>query len=736
MVEPGAIFESRVRNLIEHNEDMVPFHSTVTRTTITKPQDLNSAYWRQNLESPVLFVDAVKSVLESADNGHGFLEIGPHSALAGPLRQIFRSAASKADPTYIPTIIRHADDPRSQLLYTIGCAYANGADVKLEIVNGPGKTLTDLPAYPWQHGIRYWHESRLAVEWRQRQSGPHEILGVRIAESSDLEPSWRNIFRLENVPWVGEHVLQGHVVFPAAGYIAMAGEAIRQLTPDVEDYSVRQLVLKSPLVIQEKQSVEMLTTLRPVKYTDLADSEWYAFSIMANDGTGWTKHCQGQVRSHFEHPPAEKEIKHNLRPVNSDQWYQALEKLGLNFGRQFRGLNDIFASPVAYEADATVDDVTDSCSSRYTLHPTVIDQCMQLMSVASTNGLSRRIDQLAIPAAIGHIYIRSHASQMKLGAQLVQSDNGNLLGNATLMGNGVTLLSLNQVVFFSVQDQSLDDTGIPLTAEMRWTPDPDLVSPASWLPPAIQSETRTKIANDAWKMTILFIMEIADRMVNCALVEPHMVNYKSWVTKEASQLRAEGHHTFPECRQWAQMCSEDRQKAIRHILSQHEGENSDDEHREVSVTFHCAQRVLQNCCEFAAGNRPPIDALMEEDSLERFYDSSNKLASWKQILQLLGQGCPSLRVLEIGGGTGSRTTDILQDLQTPEGVCLYSTYVFTDISPGFTLAAQEKFSASQNVEFKVLDISRDPQAQGFEPHAFDLVIAANVCFLSNQFYLV
>ena len=54
-------------------------------------------------------------------------------------------------------------------------------------------------------------------------------------------------------------------------------------------------------------------------------------------------------------------------------------------------------------------------------------------------------------------------------------------------------------------------------------------------------------------------------------------------------------------------------------------------------------------------------------------------------------------------------------------------YTYTDVSAGFFAAAEERFGESvRSIEYRVLDIEADPAQQGFDVHAYDLVIAANV----------
>ncbi len=81
-----------------------------------------------------------------------------------------------------------------------------------------------------------------------------------------------------------------------------------------------------------------------------------------------------------------------------------------------------------------------------------------------------------------------------------------------------------------------------------------------------------------------------------------------------------------------------------------------------------------------------------------------------------------LRIIEVGAGTGSATASVLPEL--PDG---QFEYVFTDISAGFFAEAEAKFGDGNGcIEYRPLDIERDPTAQGFNAHSYDLLIAANV----------
>jgi SAM-dependent methyltransferase len=86
-----------------------------------------------------------------------------------------------------------------------------------------------------------------------------------------------------------------------------------------------------------------------------------------------------------------------------------------------------------------------------------------------------------------------------------------------------------------------------------------------------------------------------------------------------------------------------------------------------------------------------------------------------------------LRILEIGGGHGTLTSVLLPVLEGRE-VAFDVEYVFTDIGRSFLLRAEQRArEAGQGwIRFGKLDITRDPEAQGFALGSFDAVVGADV----------
>lgn len=166
------------------------------------------------------------------------VEIGPHSALAGPIRQVLGSALLMGlDIGYKSALIREkgAVDTTQALasfLLAIGCKG------DLDQVNFPQSSsklevLRDLPPCAWNHNVRYWEEPRLNKAHRFRKYPVHNLLGTLVAGENTSAPTWRHIIRPTEIPRVHDHLVQSETIYPGAGYICMAIEGARQIADGV-----------------------------------------------------------------------------------------------------------------------------------------------------------------------------------------------------------------------------------------------------------------------------------------------------------------------------------------------------------------------------------------------------------------------------------------------------------------------------------------------------------------------
>lgn len=207
----------------EQRYQHVLWSSSVTPSKSTAEFSDPASYWRANLESPVLFSEAVAGLVGREDVPiHALVEIGPHPALKSPLMQILK-AADKA-VGYTSTLKRQEDSRRS-ILQLAGSLFSLNATVDLAAVNavdtmdGAGQehgcTCPDLPPYRYTYGGLHYHESRASKEYRLRSVLRHDLLGSKVVGNAKLRPQWRNILRLKDVPWLGDHrLVPGELSFP------------------------------------------------------------------------------------------------------------------------------------------------------------------------------------------------------------------------------------------------------------------------------------------------------------------------------------------------------------------------------------------------------------------------------------------------------------------------------------------------------------------------------------------
>jgi microcystin synthetase protein McyG len=138
---------------------------------------------------------------------------------------------------------------------------------------------------------------------------------------------------------------------------------------------------------------------------------------------------------------------------------------------------------------------------------------------------------------------------------------------------------------------------------------------------------------------------------------------------------------------------------------------------ELAAVLTGAQDALQLL--FPGGSLTEARQLYIESPFARTYNAALAQALNATIANLPADS--RLRILEIGGGTGGTTSYVLPMLPADR-----VEYTFTDISPLFLTRAAEQFKQYPFVRYSILDVGRDPSAQGFQSAQYDVVIAANV----------
>lgn len=418
------------------------FSSVTAR--LADPDKMGAGYWTANMTGTVRFSDALTGILlddEEEKNVDILVEIGPHPALKGPSRQVVQSL--KLDVPYFASLTRGVPDYEG-LLTAAAQLFQLGYPVDLDAVNSDhfigqggatckvtrGNRLRDLPTYAWDHK-RYWAETRFIKDHRLRNHR-HSILGAMIPGAIEKCPRWRNYLRQKELPWLADHVIDGKVIFPAAGYLSMAIEAVASMTESstsFKEVALRDVVVKSALILDDSEvGSEIILELRPATTSAKSKSDtWYEFVISSYDeGQRCTEHCCGLISIEAGSPaPLERpdgqltfeELQKNSNEcISHENFYEHIADLGLQYGKNFRllsgnletgpgfALAPLTFRPSQYSAEPA--DMT-------IVHPTLLDSSFHVIFAAIESILGRPLDEALVPTFVRSFKISGCIAEVK-----------------------------------------------------------------------------------------------------------------------------------------------------------------------------------------------------------------------------------------------------------------------------------------------------------------------------------
>ncbi|KAF3914512.1 hypothetical protein AA313_de0207920 [Arthrobotrys entomopaga] len=406
------------------------------------------SYWSDNLRNRVLFDEAVASLGEARglEQVSVALEIGPHSALAGPIRQICQ--AKKLERfIYIATFVRNKDSAM-QLLKTAGSLFIQNYPLDLEEVNSikaPTSNsqlsknnrkpllLVDLPPYQWNYEKRFWAEPRLSAEHRNLTHARHDLLGSKIFGLSERAYAWRNVLRHSDLPWLKHHTLGKEAVFPAAAHLSMASEALWQVCDqrgiEIQSVTFRDVAIKKALIIPDvDDGIEVQLRLNKL----LDDRMWFTFVVESFIDGQWSLHSEGSLAPNHIKGSSSEASEHSVditkltQRVPGKTWYSAFRRVGFEYGPTFQPLDNIRTNRRYHHAAADVRVDTESKlvvgESRYMLHPSTIDGAFQLIIISANSGLHEEIRHGMVPIKIEELTVWNSAKAQTTGKLVAWTD--------------------------------------------------------------------------------------------------------------------------------------------------------------------------------------------------------------------------------------------------------------------------------------------------------------------------
>lgn len=197
------------------NKSEVRMFSSVTGALVEDAADLGASYWVANMLQPVRFSDAVHAMLNYSANPRkrrrpgaeftAFLEFGPSAALKGPIQQVLAMEDAKVVANIIyASVMQRGQEADACALNAAAKLWAQGVAIDFTTINQhlhvkhTPKVQPDLPAYPWNHSSRMWHDttSNALFMKEPRTDFLGHISGLRNMSA----PVWHNMIRVGETP--------------------------------------------------------------------------------------------------------------------------------------------------------------------------------------------------------------------------------------------------------------------------------------------------------------------------------------------------------------------------------------------------------------------------------------------------------------------------------------------------------------------------------------------------------
>ncbi|KAI1332330.1 hypothetical protein F5Y16DRAFT_420447 [Xylariaceae sp. FL0255] len=737
----------------------IPMVSTVTGELLRPSTLADPDYWVANLVSPVRFSDAIQAVSQRSSTlklGLGsitdLIEVGPHSALKRPIQDTVLQAGNRNHTRYI-SVLHRTESSIQMVLGLLGHLFSHGYAVNVSEANHlpsnhSSQFLTDLPEYPFDRSHVYWDESRLSRDFRLRESTSGDLLGSRCSDWNPLDPRWRNFWSAETTPWLADHVISNTTIFPAAGMLIMAMEAVREMARNdrqILGYFIKEAQFISPIIVNEswEQRTETMLHLRPVQKPYEKESVWSDIRIFVYRDRQWSECFKATIQVQYEESDTQVDqvleralekdrvlrihdqaSKNCLKRIESQRFYVDSADHGVKYGKWFQVLEDIRCDGVATSvANAQV------TRERHAslVHPAVLDSAFHVLRVSLTKGLTAS-STTQVPVSLHDAWFAASGWQTPKTfiryVAIASKDPSQeaIEGSIYAFGDGDSVLcKMSRLVTANVaKKDQLSEVAPLLLHEVVWQPQLTLLEPNQ-----LQQFCSDKIFGKDETLRISsydILTSILNKVVSLTLqalndderrrIPQSMKRHLAWMEHHVKQT--------PSFHSDINISDMDLEKSLDEIEVLH-------------PPWKLFASVARQLKHILLGEVDPLSVIFESHLAEVFYADMFKSICDKRLerfIELASHENSQLRILEVGAGTGGMTSHILSTLlglEATSGGLRFSNYTFTDISPTFFEAAQARWhTASARMTFKTLDLERPIEDQEIGLSSYDLVIAGSV----------
>ncbi|KAI0966399.1 hypothetical protein F4678DRAFT_484245 [Xylaria arbuscula] len=707
---------------------------------------LAGPYWVEDMTQPVLFSQAVQRAIAEEHCHDIVLEIGPHLSLKSPTSDIIKTLTGRSLP--YSGILRRGVNSLESFANALGFVWETFSFPRPLIdfnrvrksflgndIQSKPKLVKDMPAYCWDHTDVMWKESRHSKAFRTRGDAIHELLGhcVSHGEQQDVrQVSWRQVLKVQEIPWALGHVFQGQVLFPAAGYLVMAYEAAIRLVDDsqpVRLVDLNRLKIHRAMTLDENSTgTEVTFTIRVVDCTENfinADIACYSAAVDATNHGGDVLNFAGCVSLHLGAPspdvlPPRVAPSLPMEDIAAEQLYSSLSNIGLDYSGDFRA--ELIKRRLN-QATVTVQSPTTPSTLR--IHPGTLDAAVHGLFAAFSFPGDGQLWTAYLPTAINSVRIavpKTRSLQTAASTRLIadtiltQADPKKIICDVDLFreSDGQPELQIRGLTLTTFTSPHPSDDR-RLYAQNEWVRDI-----SSGIDPTKRVVSSGSELGEFYVRTAYFYLR---RL--CSQIHPEELPAMAWHHQhlmkfiEQHLIPSVEDGTYPDvCRSW----ESDTSEMLAQWLAKYPR----------SIDLQLAQAVGENLPAIVRGDVPPLQVMMQDGMLDRLYvEGLGFREANRDLAVLAGQLAhryPDMKILEIGAGTGGATGNILPVIKD-----LFSSYTYTDISPGFFARARDVFEPyADRMVFKTLNAENNPLEQGYEPESYDLIIASNVLHATRR----
>ncbi|MFB9994577.1 SDR family NAD(P)-dependent oxidoreductase [Deinococcus oregonensis] len=468
----------------------IPLMST-TFGRFVEGAELDVTAWWQNIRQSVLFEGGIQQLLQGGP--HVFLEVSAHPALSASLTRCIAAApqAHARNASVVLPSLRRLEPERVTLLGSLGRLYTLGRPLDWPRIHSAAPRHLPLPLYPWQHE-RHWNETARAHRERLGLK-VHPLLGER---QDTATPAWENVMDAYSTPDLRDHVVQGEVVFPGAGYVEMALAAARETFGEggavLSDLTFAEALILPPgegrvvqTLVDARHALQVHS--RPAGGLDAAGSD-------APAPEEWTLHARATLRrlgGHLARQEALPMLRARCpRPYATDTFYAHFHALGLQYGPHYRGLTEVWLrSGTAAEGEAFGLLRPALAHEEGLLPPPVLDACFQLLLGAVASLPNAPEGRLYLPVQIRELVfmpaagwsVPSSGGPLCAHARLTHWDTARITGDLTLMDAAGNVLAEVR----GLSCQAIDNAATSLDAMLyahTWERQPLLLEPGRAAP--------------------------------------------------------------------------------------------------------------------------------------------------------------------------------------------------------------------------------------------------------------